>query len=169
METWKPIPGYSKFYEASENGAIRRIAGSERCKTNRLIQPKVSRQGYLQISLSAYGIRRMFNVHQLVAWAFLGHQKVGETVNHINGNKSDNRVLNLEYLTQADNNRHARDELGVWVGENNGRSKLTENNIREIRTRTANGEQYTSLANEYGVSVVALRNAAIGKTWKHIK
>lgn len=133
VETWKESkmdPGY----EVSGEGRIRskdrlvsqkacgRAAQYERLLPGRILKPFISKStGYLQVNLSR---KARHAVHRLVALEFCEGHKDGLVVNHINGNKEDNRAANLEWVTQQANNLHAfRDlgrrptSLGVFGGE----------------------------------------------------
>lgn len=102
METWAAIPGFER-YQASSSGRIRSLRG--------LRQPLVMKQmrqcnGYLRIFLyNASGMHECF-VHRLVAQAFLENAEAKRIVNHKNGDKADNRLLNLEWATDAENTQH---------------------------------------------------------------
>jgi len=135
---------YGGRYFASSEGHIYNASGK------RLSAGKTSR-GYLSVSLCD-GSRpkkpRSFLVHRLVAAAFLGESDL--TVNHIDGNKLNNKLSNLEYLSVADNNRHAVKVLGHHVGEKNHNCRLTYDQICEIRESKSKRRE---LALAYGISV----------------
>lgn len=97
---WKPIPGYEDYYLVSENGDV----WSVRSKRN--LVPKLQKSGYLRIALSVTGCRKDFPIHRLVALAFIPNPENKPTVNHINENKTDNRVENLEWATTHEQNVH---------------------------------------------------------------
>lgn len=88
----------SKARKVNNNGGIREIQ-------EKILKPFVSKTtGYLQVNLSK---RSRQNVHRLVAFAFVGGFCEGFVVNHLNGNKKDNRAENLEWVTQSENHLHA--------------------------------------------------------------
>ena len=115
MEIWKDIPGFEGLYQASDCGRIRSVDGkctyTERHGTrhwkSRIIKMKghASTGGY-RVTLWKDGKSQGWLVHRLVALAFLGIPKEGMTVNHIDGDRSNNRVENLEWLSRGDNIRH---------------------------------------------------------------
>ena len=105
-------------------------------------------------------------VHRLVALRYLGDPK-GLHVNHKDGNKLNNKISNLEYVTRAGNAKHAHATGLIQAGgESNGRAKVTEDLVREIRSRE--GECTKQLAKEFGISrsnVYAIINR---ETWKEV-
>ena len=103
-ERWRPVPG-SHGYEVSNLGRVK----GPRC----VLKPSLLNSGYLGVKIATRGT----TVHAAVALAFVGPQPTRQhTVNHKNGDKLDNRAENLEWMTQAENNRHAVDVLGRLVG-----------------------------------------------------
>lgn len=124
METWKAIPGYEGYYEASTFGRVRSVErtvvlldklGNKRpcVYKSKILKPHIS--GYpernilprCQVVLSKDGKTRSVHVHRIVAATFLPNPYGLETVNHIDGNPENNSVDNLEWLSREDNNRHA--------------------------------------------------------------
>lgn len=97
-EIWKDVPGYEGQYQVSNLGNVRSIK----------VLSKINHsEGYHHINLMKEKQRKTMKVHQLVAMAFLGHVPNGNTlvVDHINGDKKDNRLKNLQILTNFDNTR----------------------------------------------------------------
>lgn len=138
-------PTFLGRYEIRRDGTIYSLI------TNKALRPGRNSKGYLTVSLydgSTPKKPKSYLVHRLIAEAYLGKSDV--TINHKNGDKTDNRLENLEYMTIAENNRHAIEVLGVNnVGENNPRSRLTDDQVREIKTSTKKSSQ---LANQYKIS-----------------
>ena len=85
-----------------KNGRIDNRKGKE-------LKPKVDRYGYESVTLTKDGLRKSYTVHRLVATAFIDNPEVKPTVNHINGNKRDNRIENLEWATHKEQKRHSID------------------------------------------------------------
>lgn len=110
MKQWKNIPGYEGIYQASNLGDVRSIPFERADKTGRishyagkiLKQHKNSRNGYMYVHL----LGKAHSVHRLVLSAFTGN-RAGMDVNHLNGNKEDNRIENLEWCSRSENIRHA--------------------------------------------------------------
>ena len=118
MAQWKPVIGYETLYEVSDVGEVRRVAGYASSKNGslRLVPAHVMRQarsrGYSVVNLCKNGLPRYVKVHRLVAAAFLPADETRQFVNHKDGNKQNNHVSNLEYVTTAENNRHAYEVCG---------------------------------------------------------
>lgn len=108
-ETWRALPEYGGRYEVSNLGALR-------SKRHGALRPFINRDGYLVATLSVEGQRIRTGVHRLVASAFLPNPENKAQVNHINGNKQDNRVENLEWMTCSENNLHRRRVLNGGGG-----------------------------------------------------
>jgi len=109
-------------------------------------------------------------VHRLVLAAFVGPRPRGRVANHKNGAKGDNCVPNLEWVTPRENQDHAM-RIGLCPrGEANGRAKLTEDNVREIRVRYALGNvSQTVLAREFGVTQGLIGHVVRRRNWTHLK
>ena len=164
MEKFKQIKGY-KNYSVSNYGKIRND------KTGRILKPSNnSTGGYLFVGLSKNGICKSQKVHRLVALAFIPNPENKRTVNHIDGVKINNFVSNLEWATNKENTHHAMDAgLKDAKGEKHGRSKLTENQVLEIRRLYATGDYYQkALGKIFGVDQTVIGDIVNRKIWKHI-
>lgn len=105
-EEWKSIPEYANMYEASTYGNIRSL--KRNTTKGRILKQNISSSGYLLVSLSNNGTVKSHNVHSLVAKTFL-YSKYGYDINHIDGNKLNNKLCNLEYITRQENIQHSFD------------------------------------------------------------
>jgi hypothetical protein len=110
-EIFKDIPGYEGLYQVSNLGNVKSIPREQRCTNGyRITKEKILKQsidggGYFNISIYKDGIAKTIKVHQLVAIAFLNHMPCGHklVIDHINDDKLDNRVENLQIVTQRFN------------------------------------------------------------------
>ena len=100
MEIWKNIQGYENLYQVSNLGRIKNI------KTNTIKSQQI-RNGYYSVRLFKEGKGKHFNTHRLVAIAFIPNKENKKQVNHIDGNKLNNNVINLEWVNQSENMNHA--------------------------------------------------------------
>ena|SRR3990167_9512675 len=96
--SWKNIDGFN--YQISNTGLIRRV------DTRQIIKPHFH-LGYAKISLSKDGKSDNKRISRLVAIAFIPNPENKRTVNHLDGNKTNNQVNNLEWATQSENMKHA--------------------------------------------------------------
>lgn len=97
MEIWKDIRGFEGRYQVSNLGSVRGVKG--------LLRAQLQNSGYLVVHLYLRGTRQVRLVHRLVAFAFC--EGAGSQVNHRNGDKANNTVVNLEWCTRRENMRHA--------------------------------------------------------------
>lgn len=115
MEIWKPVVGYEGIYEVSSYGRVRSLT-RDVLKSNGVIQHRSGRlkelmknkDGYLLVSLNKGGRNKKQFVHRLVAAAFIQSNLFGLEVDHIDFNRSNNRVENLRVLDHTENVRHTK-------------------------------------------------------------
>ncbi|MFR5544762.1 MAG: NUMOD4 motif-containing HNH endonuclease [Intestinibacter bartlettii] len=109
MEIWRKIEGFES-YEVSNMGRVRsldRVSCSGHKLTGKVLIPTQNQYGYLIVSLYKNGTRYIKRVHRLVSVAFIPNPEGKPQVNHIDGDKSNNRVSNLEWATAKENCQHA--------------------------------------------------------------
>lgn len=99
---WKTIEGTNGEYQVSDTGLVRTT------KTGRILRPAVSKHGYERVCLFKMDRERRYRVHRLVAEAFIQNPDNLPQVNHIDGNKRNNHVYNLEWVTGEENMHHAK-------------------------------------------------------------
>lgn len=105
MEKWKEIKGYEGKYEVSDKGNIRSI-NYHRMGFTKLLTPRLAHTGYYRIGLSKGCQKKTFNVHRLVAEAFLDNPNGYPSINHKDEDKTNNNVDNLEFCSVAYNNNY---------------------------------------------------------------
>lgn len=156
------------LYRASDHGVIFNDRPDPR--NNRICTKYLDKDGYERVWINLDGqIPKFVPVHKLVALAFIEKTDESYVVNHKNGNRRDNRILNLEWILPADNERHARKVLGKrCVGEKASRSKLKEDEILQIRKLRKSGIKITYLASKFKVSVAQIRRIINRTNWSHI-
>lgn len=105
MERWRDIIGYEGIYKISNLGRIQSLP-RKRVK-GKMLNPAKNNRGYLRVALCFEGKVRYDSVHRLVAETFIENPKNLPEVNHIDGNKLNNNVANLEWVTKGQNQIHA--------------------------------------------------------------
>lgn len=159
-EVWKDVVGYEGFYEVSDMGNVRRKG------KNKVLKSRIHRDGYRILVLCVDCKGRSFQVHRLVASAFIANRKDKEQVNHKNGIKHDNRVSNLEWATRSENTIHAYKMKLIKRVSN---SKLDEFDARDIKFNCGkNGLSRAHFAEKYNISVSAVGFIVTGKRWGKI-
>ena len=174
-EEWRAIPGSDGLYSVSSLGRVRsEPIQTSRCgrQRGRVLQCGCDSKGYLQFGMYVTSNRRQtMKVHRAVALAFLGPRPPGAQVNHKSGDKLDNAVGNLEYVTCRENIRHGWNR-GLYTaahvrGEKNPWAKLTTEDIRHIRELSATTTP-SELAQRFRVSTQNIWDIVTRKTWKHV-
>jgi hypothetical protein len=166
-EIWKPIKGFESLYLISNLG---RLKSFHRDKINgKVINPTLTTKGYFHVHLYRAGEKITARIHQLVAQAFIGDCPKDHQVNHKNGNKTDNRASNLEYLTMSENIEHAKFSGLYTKGTKRPASKLTENDVREIRKLSKQKLSSRKIGEMFGVGKTVILRIRNGENWKHVK
>lgn len=110
---WKEISGYEGLYEVSNTGLVRSLWLGKK----RIISPG-NCHGYLRVGLYKDGKIKNMQVHRLVAEAFLPNPNKLETINHIDEDKTNNNVSNLEWMSRGDNARYSHNKPVVQLDKN---------------------------------------------------
>lgn len=154
------IPGYPN-YLVSSCGQV----WSNR--SNKYLSPTPNTRGYLTVNLSKNGKTKVFSVHRLVLTTYSNPPSLSHQVNHINGDKLDNSLDNLEWCTAKENTQHAiRVGLRCTKGESHGRSKLQEKDIHTIRESSKSN---TELSKDYSVAHQTISDIRRRRIWKHVE
>lgn len=156
-EEWRPVVGAEGRYEVSNRGRVRSLVSG-----GMALSPAVGKSGYQQVSICGSGIGRTQYVHQLVASAFIGERPEAHNVDHINGNRTDNRVENLRYLRISENCAQ-----GTCIGERQVASKLNDVAASVIRRALSRGVSQALLGRLHGVSTGCINHIAHVRSWRH--
>lgn len=159
-EETKEIEGYNGDYLITNNGKIY----SNISNIYRVLMK--DKDGYMRICLRG----KNFRINRLVAEYFIYNPNNKKEVNHINGNKEDNRVENLEWVSSSENTLHAYDNgLMNKKGENHHHAKLTNEDVLEIRKLCKNNDlTQTKIAKIYNIDPSHVSDIKLRKRWKHI-
>lgn len=167
-EQWRQVAGWP--YEVSSLGNVRRSGRASGATVGLVLKQHTDQGGYKKILLAKDGGGgKWYTVHRLVLEAFVEPCPVDHNANHRNGVKSDNRVENLEWVTRSENQVHAYETGLQGRGEDHGRAKLTDEQVRTIRREYKGdwGEQ-GRIAAEYGVSQNLVSKILRGTIWGHL-
>lgn len=179
MVVWKPIKNYEGIYEISNNGEVRsldkkvKVWFGYRRVTGKPLSGEINRDGYCRVQLSnaETNSRDRVYLHRLVAGAFIGNPSNKPCVNHKDGNKLNNNVDNLEWVTHQENVIH---EYATGLckgprGELCGSHKLTERQVITIRNSWKEGILLQKeLAKMFEVSKECISSIISRRNWKHI-
>jgi hypothetical protein len=155
---WRKIGGWGGKYEVSRSGQVRLCP---------ILGQWADHDGYMLVRFSQP--RTVERVHRLVATAFIPNPDGKPFVNHINNDRADNRVENLEWCTQAENVAHAARQGRMhrhWAGKRSANAVLTDEEAKAIRAAYAEGGLcMEALAQQYGVSKSVIGRLISGKTY----
>lgn len=165
IEVWALIKGYESSYKVSNLGNVYSL------KTNKLLKFHYGSCGYLNVFLyNGFNKKNTKKIHRLVAIAFIDNPENKPEVNHKDTNKHNNIVSNLEWATGKENVQHAKRNglLENRKGEDNAFSKLTEEQVKEIRNLRSSGMTLTRIAKQYSIAETTVSQIANYRSWKHI-
>jgi DNA-binding XRE family transcriptional regulator len=178
MEIWKQVPEYPD-YEASSLGNIRSLdkivpkwnAPFYRKRKGKILKKSIGTNGYYYISMYKDKKQKSFKVARVIAQTFLNNPRNLPEVNHINSNRTDDRVQNLEWCNRSQNMKHAFDKgFACQKGEKNGYSKLSKKEVIEIKRLHSIGDyKQKELAKIFNISKTTIHNVIKGKTWSHLE
>ncbi len=171
-ETWKEALYWEGLYEVSNMGRVRNIQRWVKSKsTGRkflpvvIRKPQLNRYGYPVVCLRGKPKAVLKSIHRMVVEAFVGTIPDGMQINHIDGNKQNNHLDNLEICTGSQNQLHRHRVLRQHIGEKHPRAKLKEVDIHCIRGMAADGMSQQCIADRYSVDRTAISLILRGKNW----
>ena len=129
-EIWKNIKDYEGLYQISNLGRVRSL---KRNNTNgKILKTAINKRGYVIAYFSKNNKKYAKKIHRLVAEAFIDNLENKSQVNHIDGNKQNNNINNLEWVSQSENCKHAYQNKLFEKQRNNARKKLSEHSTAKI-------------------------------------
>ena len=158
-EYWEDIKGYPN-YAVSNLGRIKnKVSG-------KILKPQKDYKGYLRVRLYNQKVSQRFFIHRLVMQAFCGASS--QTVDHVNGVKSDNNLSNLRYLSREDNTRKASIGHTHSQGSKHHRASLEEKDVNQIKCLIRMGLPIQDISKRYSITYDTVYGIKKGRTWNHV-
>lgn len=160
-ETWKDVVGYEGYYQVSSMGGFKsldrkvphpRSHKGYHFRKGKHIKATISVFGYKRVPITRYHHEKTLFLHRLVAEAFLDNPENKPQVNHKDGNKLNNSVGNLEWVTSKENINHAHSSGLCAKGDSHHKTKLLDSDIINIIKRIKSGDQLKKIAIDYCVN-----------------
>lgn len=175
-EIWKPVVGLEDAYEVSSLGNVRSLAreyfinGGLYKKKSVILKGSISTNGYHRHTLSFLDKRIYKNTHRIVAEAFIPNPDNKPQINHIDGNKLNNTVSNLEWCDAKENLNHAY-KIGLAKGKagaENSMAELSEEQVLQIVSLHRNGMKQVDIAKLFGQKFQNISCIVNGKSWNSV-
>lgn len=156
-------------YAVTDSGDVYRILLNGKSIEPRIRKPVYTHDGYKRIMLCCNGVKHQPRVHVLVLEAFIGNAPEGFEAAHLNGVRDDNRLENLQWVSRKENHSHKILHGTRQAGEGHAQSKLTTEDVMQIRARREKGESTHSIASDFPHIVKGtLHHIFRRSSWKHI-
>lgn len=179
MEKWKDVVGFENEYQVSSYGRVKSKGryidnnGGKQYWQERIMRPRLNDNGYMIASLSKKGsnLSKKKRVHRLVAEAFINTNNLKLDINHIDGDKQNNRLENLEWVDRSANLKHAyRTGLRVstFKDKPSVNRKLTDEQVIKARQDRKGGATTVAIAKELGISQASAYDMLTNKTYKEV-
>lgn len=174
-ENWKSHPRYRGIYEISDKGRVRSIKrtvvfsdGRERLYKGQLLKQYEDDFGYKKVTLKENCKDERAHVHKLVAETFIGKRPKKYLIRHLNGNRRDNKPINLRYGSCRENHADMALHGTKLFGENHASTSLREKDVAFIMEQRGKMTG-RALAKKFKVSPVTICSIQKGKRWVHFK
>ena len=161
----KWIEEFENLYKISKTGKVFSV------RSDRFLKNSPSSTGYHKVVLYNNGFRKTMSVHRLVAEAFIPNPENKPEVNHIDGNKQNNNVSNLEWSTSSENQKHAH-KIGLAKskrGTNHIRCTLSEEEVLAIKDYKAKGKYPTEISRVMDLKLSRVKDVYYGYTLGWLK
>ena len=162
-EVWLPVKGFPHLV-VSNFGRIQSLYSTARWgNAGRILKTRINRGGYEFINLYKSGRVISKRVHKIVAEAFIGPTPIQDGkqlfVDHKDGNRANNNLSNLRYLTRIENTARGIKQYN---------SKINPQQVREIRDKRAKGMTLVGIAKQYNINHSTVKDVCQRKTWRHV-
>jgi len=174
MDEWVKLDVIGPDCEINQSGEVRRkeIVLGGHTFYDFIRKQSITRHGYKYLAFrDNNGFQKNETIHRLVALTFIPNPENKPFVNHKDGDKTNNHVSNLEWVTASENIRHAFDTglIKIPRNEDNKLSVLTNDQVREIKKRIANGDKQRDIAADYNVHYSLISHIKAGRKWGDVK
>lgn len=165
QEIWKNIKGYENRYMISNLGRVKSLL-----RNKETILKFKDIRGYKNVCLrSNMQESKTLQIHRLVAIHFINNPMNKPQVNHINSRKDDNRVENLEWVSNSENIKHSfLNNHRSQRGQNNNAAKLTNEIVKEIK-RKGKYDTYKNIGKDFGINYRHIFKILKNEIWAHIE
>lgn len=184
-ENWRDVVGYEGIYQVSNLGRVKSLPRAvfvkksnnhtygSRINHTRVVDEIIMKQqnvrGYKKVCLSKNGFQKPLYVHRIVMSSFVENPRGLPYVNHKDGDKHNNNLNNLEWVSDLDNKKHAyKNGLINNTGSNNGRAILNKGLVKDIRLLIKNGVSSKYISEYYKISKSTVFAIKSKRIWKHI-
>ena len=168
---FRQIPGFPR-YAVDEKGTVLSICtnhgGSMPWSKAHRVKLRKNTFGYPFVQLHQDGHSRQVCIHVLVLTVFVGNRPDSMCCRHLDGNPENSHVSNLVWGTQSENYNDSVQHETSCRGDRHGMTKLTKDDVLEIRRRAANGERHSDIAKDFPVSSSNISPIVQRLTWKHV-
>lgn len=173
MEVWKDIEGFEGLYQISSLGNVKTLSYGPKnvrqlSNKSKILKQSLSSSGYLHVQLYKQGKSKTIMTHILVAKAFVDNPSNKREVNHIDGNKSNNNMNNLEWVTRSENLSHAI-KLGLRKPPMLNKKGKDNKNRKPVIQYSKDGEliktwdSIADAARYYGTTISAISSCTHGR------
>lgn len=167
-EKWKPVAGYEGYYEVSNFGNVRRVGGGRGAVPGRVLKRHLGTSGYPIVVLSRDGKEKTEMIHRLVAKAFIPLVDGKDFVNHKDGDRTNNRADNLEWVTRSENAIHYYSVLGGVKAPPPSDQKARKLGPEKVIKIFNSDGTYAEIGRRFGISDVMTRNIKLGICWSDV-
>lgn len=159
-EIWKPVPGFEGRYEVSNLGRVWSVERGH-ASTGRLMRPMLARHDYLKVVMD----RKTMPIHRAVLSAFVRLPVPGEHGAHLNGDRQDNKLSNLKWVTPVENAAHKRLHGTHQTACSHHAARLNEEQVGELRKMRHAGWAWADIGSHFQMPLMTARGIGLGFTY----